>query len=134
MNSPFDRRDVWTYYHAIYIPSITYSLPSSNILEPSLNKMQKVIKAAVLPKYRFNRNTPSAVVYGSSDFAGIEMRNLVVEKGLAQLSHLMMAMRTSGISNELAMIAISWMQLVSGIGTSVFTDVATPLPHLRPMK
>ena len=96
--------------------------------------MQTIIKAVVLPKYGFNRNTLSAVVYGSSDFAGIEMRHLVVEKGVAQLSHLMMEIRTLGISHKLSMIAISWMQLISGISTSVFKDVKSPLPHLAPMK
>lgn len=91
INSPFDCKDVWTYYHSVYLPSITYSFPSTNMLESSLSAMQKEIKGAVLPKYRFNRNTPLAIVYRNSDFAGIEMRDLHVEKGLAQLSHLMMA-------------------------------------------
>ena len=53
--------------------------------------MQKEIKAAVLPTYGFNRNSPNAVVYGTSDFAGNEMRDLRVEKGLAQLCHFVVA-------------------------------------------
>ena len=62
------------------------------------------------------------------------MRDLIVEKGLAQLNHLMMAIQTKEISHDLAMIAIAWMQLISGISTSVFEDVLSLLPHLSPMK
>ena len=134
MNSPSDQQDAWTYYHAIYIPSIIYSLPSSTILDKWLTKMQTIIKAALLPKYGFNRNTTSVVVYGSSDFSRIKMRHLVVERGVAQLTHLMMAIHTSAISNKLVMITISWMKLISGISTLVFKDVKSPLPHLAPMK
>ena len=50
--------------------------------------MQKQVKQAVLPKYGFNWNTASAVVYGDPDLAGIGLRTLSVEKGLAQLQAL----------------------------------------------
>ena len=134
INSPFDRNDTWTYYHAVYLPSMTYSLPSTNINEQSLIKMQQEIKAAVLPKYSYNRKTPSAVVYGGSEFGCIEMRSLVTEKGIFQLSHLLMALRTEGITHALSTIAISWMQLLAGTSSSVFHDVNTDLPQLYPMK
>ena len=73
INSPFDRKDTWTYYHSIYLPSITYPFPSTNIQNKTIQKMQKQIKSAILPNYGFNRNTPTAVVCSSADFAGIEM-------------------------------------------------------------
>lgn len=50
--------------------------------------MQKNIKRVVLPKYGFNRNTASAVVYGTTAFVGIEMRDLLLEKDIAQTTHL----------------------------------------------
>ena len=37
MNSPFDCRDAWAYYHSVYLPSITYVLPSTNINERGYN-------------------------------------------------------------------------------------------------
>ena len=45
-----------------------------------------------------------------------------------------MALRTPGVLQELAFIAVLWMQLVAGISTFVFKDVSTSLPHLYPMK
>ena len=73
-------------------------------------------------------------MYGSSEFTGIKMRDLRDKKGLAQLCHFVMALRTKGVSKELAMIATLWMQLISGISVSVFEDVETVLLHLYPIK
>ena len=77
--------------------------------------MQKKIKIAVLPKYGFNCNTPNAIVYGNADYGGIEMQELYQEQGISQLYNLMMALSTPGISNKLALISISWMQLLAGV-------------------
>ena len=62
------------------------------------------------------------------------MRHLTTEKGIAQLCHFMMAVRTTGVTQKLALIAVSWMQLLAGNSFSVFSNVDTPLPHLYPMK
>ena len=96
--------------------------------------MQKDIETSVLPKYGFNRNTPNAVVYGNAEFAGIEIRDLNQEKGISQLCSLLMALRTSGITNQLSLIAISWMQLLAGVCYSVFENVDDELHQLYPMK
>jgi hypothetical protein len=132
--SPLNRKDAWVYYHAIYLPSTTYTFPSSSIPNEQCLKMQKQIKQAVLPKYGFNRNTPNAVVYGHSDFAGIEMRTLSVEKGIAQLFALITCLRADGIPRKLATIAISWAQLLAGTSRPIFEDTTTPLPQLQPMR
>ena len=92
INSPFDRRDVWAYYHSVYLPSITYSFPSTNILTNALHSMRSVIKSTILPKYGFNQNKSSAVVYESYLDTGVDLCNLLVEKGIAQLNHFLMAL------------------------------------------
>ena len=95
--------------------------------------MQKNIKRVLLPKYGFNRNTPSAVVYKTTGFTGIEMRDLVLKRNLAQTTHLLMALRTKGITQDLALIAMSWMQLLAGISQPVFQATNLHLPQLYPM-
>ena len=131
--SPLDRIDAWTYYHAIYLPSITYSFPSSTLTDSQCNQLQIQVKQAVLPKYGFNRNTPNAVVYGHSDYAGVEMRTLSIEKGLSQLLSLITCVRSTGIPHKLAMIAISWAQLLAGTSTPIFQETSIKLPQLDPM-
>lgn len=83
INSPFDWQGTWTYYHAVCLPSMTYVLTSTDILEETLEKMQRKIKVAVLPKYNFNRHTPSTVVYSGLDYGGINMHHLITKKGLS---------------------------------------------------
>lgn len=133
-NSPFDRKDVWTYYHSVYLPSITYLFPLTDLLPNVLSKMSKELRSVMLPRYRYNRNTPLAIVHGCSSDAGIGLRDLALEKGIAQVTHLMTALRTEGITRELSLVAISWMQLLAGTSFPVFQEVQTNLPHLSPMK
>ena len=52
--SPLDRQDAWSFYHAIYIPSITYSFPSGTMNEARCHQLQRQIKSSILPKYGFN--------------------------------------------------------------------------------
>jgi ribonuclease HI len=131
---PLDQTDAWSYYHAILLPSVTYPFPSSTLSNSKCEELQIQIKQAVLPKYGFNRNMPLGVVYGNSEYAGIDMRTLSVEKGLAQLQSLIACLRSEGIPNKLALIAISWAQLLAGTSTPIFQDCKTPLPHLDLMR
>lgn len=68
------------------------------------------------------------------EFAGIELRDLRIEKGISQLQNFIMALRIQGITQQIALIAVSWMQLLVGTQKSFFIDVSTPLPHLYSMK
>jgi hypothetical protein len=41
MASPVTRRDNWTAYHAIYLPRLTYVLPTCYLLEDQLKKIEQ---------------------------------------------------------------------------------------------
>ena len=89
-HSPLIHTDVWAYYHAIYLPSIVYPFPSGSLQRTKCQHLQKQVKQAILPKKcGYNRNTPNAIVYGPSEYGGIEMRSHHTEQGIAQniLSH-----------------------------------------------
>ena len=86
--SPFNKLDAWTYYHSIYLPSITYPFPSSTLSDEQCKQLQVQVKKSLLPKCGYIRNMPNAIVYGHPDYAGIHFRTLAVEKGLAQLQPL----------------------------------------------
>ena len=48
--SPLTHTDAWAYYHAIYLPSIVYPLPSSSLQHDQCQYLQKQVKQAILPK------------------------------------------------------------------------------------
>jgi hypothetical protein len=37
--SPLDRKESWTYYHAVYLPSVSYSLPVGHLIPALLTKI-----------------------------------------------------------------------------------------------
>ena len=131
--SPFTRQDAWSYYHAIYLPSMTYPFPSSTLSSHHCTLLQRKFKTTFLPKYGFNRSTPNAVIYGPSHLGGLELRQLAFERGISQVYILLAALRSSGVAQELALIAISWGQFLSGVNYPILSNPRPALPHLDPM-
>ena len=132
--SPFSRTDAWAYYHAIYLPSMSYPFPSSTISDSFCTALQRQFKKAFLPKYGFNRTMPNAVVYGPSELGGIGLRTLSVERGIAQVYHFLACIRSEGVQHQLAKIMVSWGQFLAGTGVPILEDVHTLLPHMDPMQ
>ena len=132
--SPLTHTDAWTYYHAIYLPSIVYPFPSSSLNRNQCQHLQKQVKQAILPKCGYNRNTPNAIVYRPSEYRGIEMRSHHTEQGIAQTYSLVMSLRAEGVPRKLALITLAWAQLLACTQQPVLSNVMLALPHLGPMK
>ena len=131
--SPFNRTDAWAYYHSVYLPSITYPMPSSSLCDKHCKALQRQFKKALLPKCGYNRCTPNAIVYGSPDYGGIGLRSLTTERGISQVYMFLACLRSQGLPSDLAHITVSWGQWLAGTSVSILDDVKTPLPHLAPM-
>ena len=131
-SSPLSRTDVWAYY-AIYLPSMTYVFPSSSLSVEHCDQLQKEFKKVFLPKYGYNRHTPNAVVFGNSDFGGLGLRTLSIERGIAQIYGLLACLRSNGVASQLATIMLGWGQMLAGTSTPILMDPSITLPHLDPM-
>ena len=131
--SPFTKTDAWSYYHSIYLPSITYPFPSLTISDDHCDKLQRKFKAAFLPKYGYNRNMPNAVVYGATEYGGLGLRALSTERGVSQIYCFLACLRSSGVAADLSQIAISWGQYLAGTSFPILSNPNPPLPHLEPM-
>jgi hypothetical protein len=83
--SNLSQRDTSIAYFAVYIPSMTYTLPVSHHAPKRLKKLQSQATRATLMKLGFNRNTSRRVVYGPSRYGGLGFRDLAVEQGIAQV-------------------------------------------------
>ena len=79
------KREVWTYYFAIYLPSITYSLPLTAYTKTQLQEIQRKSTHIFVPMLGHNRNTNLAIVYGPATYGGMGLRDLPVEQSLGQL-------------------------------------------------
>jgi hypothetical protein len=85
--SPLDRKESWTYYQAVYLPSVSYSLPIGHLSPALLTKIQASAIRTFLPKCGYNRNIPRAVVFAPHEYGGIEYRHLSVEQGAGQIEY-----------------------------------------------
>ena len=83
---------------------------------------------------RLQSQHPKAIVYGPSEYSGIEMRSHQTEQGISQINSLMMSLRAEGVPHKLALITLAWAQLLAGTQKPVLSDVMIALPHIAPMK
>jgi hypothetical protein len=121
--SPLSKRDAWIAYFAVYIPQMTYALCLTAHSAQQLRKLQSKALRATLNKLGFNRNTPHAVVFGPCIHAGLSMKDLPTEQGIALLIMIIRHLRSHTAQTKILRIALFWWQLV--MGTS-FSLLATP--------
>jgi hypothetical protein len=76
MASPVTRVDNWTAYYAIYLPKMTFVLPTCYISEKKLDKIEQRAVGATLTKGGFVSSFPRKVAFGPVRYGGISMRPL----------------------------------------------------------
>jgi hypothetical protein len=129
--SPLDRKESWTYYHTVYLPSVSYSLPIGHLSPALLTKIQAPAIQTFLPKCGYNCNMPRAVIFGPHEYGGIEYRHLSVKQGAGQIEYFLKFWRTEGEAGSILHIALSWNQLMAGVGWPIPQNVTALLPHLE---
>jgi hypothetical protein len=130
--SALNRQEAWTYYFAIYLPSIGYPLPNCHFTRKQLHTIQAKGIRAIFAKCGFNRNTKSLILFGPSKLGGASFRHLYMEQGIGQIQSFIKHWRCSTQAGQLLCIAVSsWTQYAAGTGVSFLTNVFTPLPHLE---
>jgi hypothetical protein len=83
------RSEGWLAYRSIYLPSMSYSLPSTSFTRRELATIQRRPIRAILPAISFNRNMPLEVVFGPASIGGLGLRHLYVEQGCQKTSALL---------------------------------------------
>jgi hypothetical protein len=129
--SALNRQEAWTYYYAIYLPSIGYPLQNCHFTHKQLHRIQAKGMHAIFAKCGFNRNTKHLILFGPSHLGGASFRHLYTEQGIGQIQSFIKHWRSSTQPGQLLRIAVSWTQYVAGTGVSFLTDISSPLPHLE---
>jgi hypothetical protein len=130
--SNLSRRDTWVAYFAVFVPSMTYTLPVSHHSQKRLTKLQSAATRATLMKLGFNRNTAHRVVYGPSRYEGLGFRDLFVEQGIGQVEMLVRHLRANSTQGILIRITLAWWQLVVGVSYPLLETPNMAIPHLAP--
>ena len=129
--SPMERRDGWTFYTAMHIPSIGYTLGQSHHSQQQLRKIQKRAMQWIKPRSGYNRCTPDAVTCGSKELGGATFRSLYSIQGESQILVFLKFWRhPTSLPGQLLRITVSWVQALAGVGFPVFSRPSVPLPQL----
>jgi len=126
---PLTRKEATVVYQAIFLPTIMYPFPATNIPQQALKKAQSLTTPIILSKIGFNRNTPTAIVYTSISHRGIRLCNLHNEQGVQQTLQIIKHLHTQTTLGKMVNLAIKAYQMMSGIEDTIleFTD---PLPWM----
>jgi hypothetical protein len=130
--SNLSRRDTWVAYFAVFVPSMTYTLPLSHHSPKQLKKLQSAATRATLMKLGFNCNMAHQVVCRPSRYGGLGFRDLFVEQGIGQVEMLVQHLRANSTQGTLIRITLAWWQLVVGVSSPLLETTNTSIPHLAP--
>jgi hypothetical protein len=131
VSSALNRREAWTFYFAIYLPSIGYPLPLCHFSKPELDALHRKVMSKMIARCGYCRNTKQEIIYGPADLGGACFRHPYGEQGTGQILFFLKYWRSGGQAGLLARIALSWAQFQTGVGTPILQDVTTPLPHME---
>ena len=129
-SQPLTRHEMWTYYFAVWLPSVTFPTPNYWITRKDMVKILSKVMPTIISKCGFNRNTKKTIIYGPWALGGGTFRDIYVEQGLGALKQVILYLRSSGQPKTLLEIAIAWAQHVAGTESSIFYKVNEELPHL----
>ena len=128
--SPMNRKDAWVYYFAIFLPSITFPLSNSFFDRQTLWKTTHPATKKIAAKCEFARTMATEILYGPASLGGASFRECYIEQGIGQPQLFLRHWRNPDTqAGKLARIAVYWIQLHCGTGTSFLKDVETEIPH-----
>ncbi len=130
-SSALNRREAWTFYFAIYLPSIGYPLPLCHFTHKELTTIHRKVMSEIIARSGFCRKTKTEIIYGPADLGGACFRHPYGEQGSGQILMFLKHWRSTGQANSLSRVALSWAQFQVGTGTSFLMDCTTKLPHME---
>ena len=82
---PLLRTELWTFYFADYLPSVTYPLSSSHFTSSQLDCVQRKALCILLARCGYTRNMERAVVFGPTAYGGAGFLRLYDHQGICQM-------------------------------------------------
>ncbi|KAG7359838.1 hypothetical protein IV203_034936 [Nitzschia inconspicua] len=83
--SALDPKCTMRYYTSVFLPSVTYPLPTCSIPEKQLWKLHNKTAGLFLNRLGYSRKTPRAVVFGPPSLGGANFRPLYDDQGSRQV-------------------------------------------------
>ena len=112
----FTRSESWTFYTAIYLPSLTYPLPITPLSKQQCSSLDARFFRTLLPRCGYNRNMSRAIRYAPFHMGGAGFKPLYIVQGSLMLQHLYKHLNSpESTVGKMLLITISWTQAFLGI-------------------
>ena len=129
----FSRADAWTFYTAIYLPSITYSMSITPIDKVQCQRLDARFLRSLLPRCGYNRNIPRSVRYGPVSMGGAGFKDLYVVQGSLMLQQVQKYLNSPSTTiGRLLRITLSWTQAFLGTSRFFLRYPHHPIPPAGP--
>jgi hypothetical protein len=120
-----------TAYHTIYLPRMTFVLPTCYLLAKQLRKFKHCAISATLCKGGFVSTFPRKVVFDPHQYDWITTRPLTIKQLIQQVQMVLKHLRCPGKCHALLWIMLSWAQLGTGTEFPLQASPAKSVPHLE---
>jgi hypothetical protein len=131
IKAPMSRHEASTAYWTMFIPSITFDLGSTLMDATQLDKIQKPMMNAILPKMGYSSKTCRHVVFGPKKYLCVGARDLAPERGVQQALILLKHVRSDQDLSTLLRIGLEWFQLHAGVTRPILECPDLEIPYLE---
>ena len=114
-------------------PKLAYALlHGTSFLRKQCKQINTVIRKAFLPMLRFNRNFPSAVLYGPMEYGGMEFIEAYTLQDQVQLDYLIKQLRWDKVVANDFLVTLDAVQMCSGFTEPILQSVNDAIEYLSP--
>ena len=124
-----NRREAWTMYTSVYLPSMTYPFPNIVLTEAESDKWDQTFMPPLVSQCGYSQKMATAIRYGPMQYGGAGFKKLYVEWGVAVVLELLKSLRTAhSYQGRMTAIALSWAQQYIGTSKCFLTHPKEPIP------
>jgi hypothetical protein len=113
-------------------PKLAYALHGTSFSRKQCRQINTVIRKTFLPMLRFNRNFPSAVLYGPMEYGGMEFIEAYTLQDQMQLDYLIKQLRWDKVVANDFLVTLDTVQMCSGFTEPILRSVNDAIEYLSP--
>ena len=123
--------EVWQLLRTRLVPKLSYVLHLTSFTCKQCSKIDSLIRSTILPRLRFNRHFPSAVLYGPTQYGGMEFPHVYMMQTLVQLQYIIKQLRwNKGVGNDI-LVTVDSIQLYTGFEKPILEMVDPPITYVE---
>ena len=121
--------DAYMIYLFRYCPAVFYCIPVTYFTSKQCHQIQSPFMNVLLPKLRINRHVRRAVIWGPTQYGGLDLKHMETEQIAKTVESLIGHVRASSPTGKTFVIACETYQLLLGVQQHFFVLDPASCPH-----